>query len=97
MNLREDKCAARNLSKSETLALRKLQNNTTFIIKESDKGGNVVVWPVNMYLQEAYRQLNNNTLYQKLPMDPMCVFKKKLDRLLAAAMRLGVIQKQDFF
>lgn len=57
-------------------------------MKEADKSGNVVVLPVNMYLQEAYRQLNNNIFYQKLPGDPTCVFKKNLDRLLPRVLGL---------
>lgn len=43
MKLREDRNTARN-------ALIKLQQNKMFVIKEADKGGNVVIWPVNMYL-----------------------------------------------
>lgn len=31
-------------------ALKKLQNHTEYVIKEADKGGNVVLWLTDMYL-----------------------------------------------
>ncbi|KAM4034751.1 uncharacterized protein ACNLHF_021439 [Anomaloglossus baeobatrachus] len=48
-----------NLSAVEKRALSKLKKNTSFIIREADKGGNVVLWPVELYLKEAHRQLEH--------------------------------------
>lgn len=83
MALRTDVHAAKNLSNEEKTALRTL------------KGENVVIWPTNMYLQEAHHQLGDNTYYCKLPSDPTQIFKKKLDRLLEAARGYGILTKQE--
>lgn len=88
--------ASQNITRAEQLAITRLQNDRTFVIKEADKGGNVVVWPVKMYSQEAYSQLHDQKCYAKLPSDPTFVFKLKLDRLLMAAKNDGIIQKQEF-
>lgn len=55
-----------------------LQNNPDLIIKEADGGGNVVSLPINMYTEEAERQLSNIKYYSRLPSDPTMVFKRNL-------------------
>lgn len=75
--------------------LKNLKSNKHFIIKVADKGGNVVLWPIDMYTQEALRQLGNRTYYDKLPSDPMSIFKKKLDNLLLSAKSYGAINKRE--
>lgn len=67
--------SGRNISFSEKLAIDSLKNNKTFTIKEADKGGNVVLWPIQLYLQEAHRQLNNCIYYHILPSDPTEIFQ----------------------
>ncbi|XP_056420848.1 uncharacterized protein LOC130361635 [Hyla sarda] len=84
-----------NLSGEERLALNNLQKNDKFLIKEADKGGNVVLWPVEQYMKEAQRQLDNKQYYQKLPMDPTEVFKRKLSHLLDTAREAGTISKRE--
>lgn len=44
-----------NLTQEERRATNSLKCNQEFIIKEADKGGNVVLWPINEYVQEAMR------------------------------------------
>jgi hypothetical protein len=55
-----------NLTNCEKLALDKIRNNDSVIIKPADKGGATVVMNKTAYLNEAYRQLNNNKYYVKL-------------------------------
>ena len=40
-------------------------------IKPADKGGAVVVWKRDLYVQEANRQLSDNRFYQRLDADPI--------------------------
>ena len=55
-----------NLSPGEYKTIQELRNNKTIIIKPADKGGATVIMNKQDYLQEAYRQLNNNKYYVKL-------------------------------
>ncbi|XP_073406989.1 uncharacterized protein [Dendrobates tinctorius] len=84
-----------NFGKKERLAVKKLKDNPSFVIKKADKGGNIVLWPIDMYLMEAKRQLNNISCYQVLPSDPTSVFKKKLDRLLLSARHNDILSKKE--
>lgn len=47
------------LSYREETAIKQLNKNPIFTVKEADKGGNIVLWPVEMYLMEANCQLSN--------------------------------------
>lgn len=73
--------------------------NKSFVWKmderHANKGGNVVLWPIEKYTQEANRQLGNSRYYAKLPLDPTPLFKKKLDKLLASDRSFGIISKQE--
>jgi hypothetical protein len=55
-----------NLSNKEFLALKKLGNNENLTIKPADKGGALVLMDTDLYLKEAYRQLNDINYYVKL-------------------------------
>ncbi|CAJ0959960.1 unnamed protein product [Ranitomeya imitator] len=63
----------------------------------ADKGGNIVLWPIDMYAKEAKWQLSNTNCYQVLPFDPSVVFKKKLDRLLLMAKCSNILTKEFTF
>ncbi|XP_077132097.1 uncharacterized protein LOC143787335 [Ranitomeya variabilis] len=84
-----------NLSKEERRALSNLKSNDLFEIKEADKGGNIVLWPKDMYCLEAKRQLCNPQHYVALPSDPTSVFKSSLDRLLSNVLVRGIIDKKE--
>ena len=49
-----------NLTREELNALKSLRNRTDIVIKPADKGGAVVVWDRDMYLEEAYKQLSDD-------------------------------------
>lgn len=74
---------------------KQLSNNQSLIIKEADKGGNVGVWPVEMYVIEAKRQLNNNTCYLPLPTDPTEHSKKKMDTILRTGKQFRILAKSE--
>ncbi|XP_044135914.1 uncharacterized protein LOC122927779 [Bufo gargarizans] len=93
--LKPDCLQGRNLNSLESDTIRKLQVNSTFVIKEADKGGNVVLWDMDLYIQEATRQLKNGAFYVPLPSDPTVVFKKKLDQLLKSARDMFIITKKE--
>ena len=53
-----------NLSTQEREALMQLSQITNITIKRADKGGKIVLWPNDMYLTEAYKQLNDERYYK---------------------------------
>lgn len=59
-----------NLTRRERQALKKLQRPTHVIIKPADKGSDTVVMDRQNYLDECYRQLNNQHFYNKVTDDP---------------------------
>ncbi|KAM4012417.1 LOW QUALITY PROTEIN: uncharacterized protein ACNLHF_004941 [Anomaloglossus baeobatrachus] len=60
-----------NLTYNQRLALKELKNMDDVVIKQSDKGGNVVVWGKDKYEVEAFRQLNDIKCYTKLTTNPL--------------------------
>ena len=56
-----------NLSPSEEKALQDLKERKDIVIKPADKGGAVVVWRRDLYLQEAQRQLSDTSFYSSIP------------------------------
>ena len=58
-----------NLSKEEWTALINLKNRNDLVIKAADKGGATVVWRIDLYQQEAIRQLSDQTFYTKVNKD----------------------------
>lgn len=84
------------LRENEATDVSGLTANQEFLIKESDKGGNVILWPRNLYMGEAKRQLENRQYYQVLPSDPTIYFNRKMDNLLISARSFGTITNQEF-
>lgn len=60
------------------ISLKQLWENRSFIIKEADKGGNIVIWPIDLYVKEVLRQLNNNVYYLALPFRPHKDLQEKI-------------------
>ena len=58
-----------NLSPQEKEALFSLRQRNDVVVKPADKGGAVVVWTRDLYIQEAERQLSDSAFYQKLDRD----------------------------
>ena len=58
-----------NLKPDEWSALLNLRKRKDITIKAADKGGAVVVWRTDLYLQEAFRQLSDKSFYRKVEKD----------------------------
>ena len=56
-----------NLTLGEIEALRSLKQRDDIVIKPADKGGAVVVWSRDIYINEALRQLSTPHHYTPLP------------------------------
>ena len=54
-----------NLSLAEVSALENLEMRKEMIIKPADKGGKIVLWPTQLYIEEACRQLGDKSYYQE--------------------------------
>ena len=65
-----------NLSTDELLAFKLLLSRNDVVIKPAYKGDAVVVWRVDLYRQEALKQLNDASFYTKLNSDPTLSHKK---------------------
>lgn len=87
-----------NLSKPENAALRWLSNNDNLVIKKADKGGAVVVWGREQYVQEALSQLGNAEYYTALQSSPIEYMKRELEEILNNARMQGWITdlEKDF-
>ena len=70
IRLEYNKRARDHLLPTERQALRSLRERKDIVIKRADKGSAVVILSKEDYVKEAIRQLNNVSLYCKLPSDP---------------------------
>lgn len=68
LNLKK-KTLVSNITDKERTALRNLRLREDIIIKPADKGGSIVVWKKDNYIEEAERQLSDSTFYEKLQGD----------------------------
>ena len=76
-----------NLTRRERQSLKKLRRRTDIVIKPADKGSGTVVMNRQSYLDECYRQLNDQLFYKRVTEDPTEDINKRvrfyLKRLLA--------------
>lgn len=59
-----------NITYQQRLAIKELKHMKDVVIKQSDKGENVVVWPTKLHEREAMRQLQDTTCSKKLTYNP---------------------------
>lgn len=85
-----------NLSKEEREALKELSDYKDIVIKRADKGGAVVVWGVEQYTKEAYRQLRDTSFYLPLARNPIVILTSELEELLTTAKNENLITEQEF-
>lgn len=81
-----------NLSKRERLALDRLSNNRDIIIKPADKGGATVILNTTDYLQEAKRQLDNDTYYKRIEEDCTSGHEQVINHCIDDLVKNGEIQ-----
>jgi hypothetical protein len=65
----EENWRSPNITSKEREAITCLRNNPDIVIKPADKGGAVVVWKKDLYIEEAERQLNNSDFYDEVQHD----------------------------
>ena len=83
-----------NLSKRERLALdrHRLSKNRDITIKPADKGGATVILNTTDYLQEAKRQLDNDTYYMRIEEDCTSGHEQTINHCIDDLVRNGEIQ-----
>ena len=67
-----------NLPKEEREVIKNLQNRVDIAIKSADKGSGTVVMGYNSYINECFRQLNDNKYYQKQTKDTTNKIQEKI-------------------
>ncbi|XP_053548919.1 cilia- and flagella-associated protein 46-like [Bombina bombina] len=90
-----DKITKDNLNRDERNALHDLMNKSGIIIKQADKGGNLVVMNETNYVNEVKRQLKNKDQYMALQLNPIASIQTVLLLLLNKARKDGVINKRE--
>ena len=78
-----------NLTPDEHTALKNLSCRQDIIIKPADKGGAVVVWDRNLYLQEAHRQLDDSLAYKALPQSTLKTHTRHISKEISEEIKLG--------
>lgn len=58
-----------NLTKEHLACVQDLALDKDLILKPTDKGGGIVLLDTEVYIQEAYRQLNNSSSYSRISHD----------------------------
>ena len=53
-----------NLSREHNKILKTILHDDSYVVKQADKGGAIVVWRKDMYVAEAERQLSDITFYR---------------------------------
>ena len=85
-----------NLNAQQRKAITALAEDKTIIIKQSDKGGNVVVMPVEMYIEEGNRQLNDSTCYEKTSKNSIVATFSKYHEMLKEWTDRGSLEWEEF-
>lgn len=84
-----------NLSQKEFAAINKFNNNAKLTIKPADKGGALVLMDTENYLQEAYRQLNDNNYHKKLSKPIYPINKIEIKNILISMFGDGFISEKQ--
>ncbi|XP_056423852.1 uncharacterized protein LOC130362821 [Hyla sarda] len=89
--------ASDNLTYPQRKAVQELRALKNVVIKPSDKGGNVVLWPSHMYEKEMFRQLRDSNCYKRLTFNPLMSYQQELAHILDNAVEENILnlkQKQ---
>ncbi|CAJ0936833.1 unnamed protein product [Ranitomeya imitator] len=85
-----------NLTSSERRSLNDLKNNTSLVIKPSDKGGNTVIMDYENYTKMCMSILSDVSSYEILKGNPTADYTAELSRLLTRAFESKLISKSEF-
>ncbi|XP_078541431.1 uncharacterized protein LOC144826808 [Lissotriton helveticus] len=76
--------------------IKKLRDNKNLVIRQSDKGGNVVLWPRKMYLEEAHKQLNDRDCYRRISLQEAMQTRNAIYLKLSAWRSKGLISMDEY-
>ena len=95
----DPKLSYSNLSREERQAMQSLRDDSSIVIKEADKGSAVVVWDREDYLQEACKQLGEESTYEKIIGDCVSPLISTVKKCLLGINKRGDISKEtlDYF
>ena len=85
-----------NISKNQFIALNQLKHNNNIIVSPADKGGATVLWNRSNYLNEGYRQLNDNKYYKRINVALTSNNYDSLFCILKRMLRMGQISHSQF-
>ena len=85
-----------NIQGNQFKAMYSLKNNKKIIIKKADKGSAVVVLNKSNYLEEGYRQLNNENYYTKLTTSIYQETALKIEKILQELLDDKIITKRQY-
>ena len=88
-NLQLKPCRKSNLSSNEWIAIRSLQKRDDIVIKPADKGGAIVVWDRNLYIQEAMSQLNKQESYRVVTKHSLTKDKRQISLVINNLIKSG--------
>ena len=71
-----------NVSNAEKQAIKNLRNSEQVIVKPTDKGGAIVLWPRESYIAEVNKQLNDKRNYKLIETDPFPQLVTKLNKIV---------------
>lgn len=91
-NICHNKCH-KNLSPAEFWAIEELRKNSRLVIRQSDKGGSIVVLNKDFYSM-VMSLLQDSITYGSLTRGPTSDFKTVLTKLLDKRLALGVLTKK---
>ncbi|CAJ0931577.1 unnamed protein product [Ranitomeya imitator] len=83
-----------NLTRRQRKAIKELKSLDNVVIKPSDKGGNIVLWPSPMYEKETFRQLKDSSCYKHLTFNPTSMYQNQLRDMVEQAFYNGTISKE---
>ena len=80
-----------NLDKEERKAIKNLKGYKDIVIKNADKGSAVIVWGIEQYWREAYKQLGESSVYELVQNNPVESVCKRVDEKLEFLKNKGSI------
>ena len=86
----------RNLSHGEVTALRKFENRQEMVIKPADKGGKIVLWPMDRYMEEAEKQLQDKKYYEEQVEDKTPSLAMEIETFLTYLLSRGLIDEDCY-
>ncbi|CAH2283313.1 Hypothetical predicted protein, partial [Pelobates cultripes] len=80
----------------EREALKDLQKDANIVIKPADKGGGVIIWKKEKYMEEIYRQLEDSSTYQELQDNPLNKNVELYQTFLNKGLEKGILNQKEF-